>query len=181
MADIVRITDTFERQRALMDLVDSLGPAEFAGVAEQFRELDHLDNSRGEYDLILRGWAKADPLAALEYVEQHPNSQAGRSTVLSTWAGNDAAAAERWALDHHEGDGPNPHLASVIRGIAGNDLATASRLAESMPAEPRAGRSGRLHHPRAFPPRDTMPPWRFPTPSQTPCSAEDSSPPSPAG
>jgi hypothetical protein len=139
MAGIVRITDTFERQRALMDLVDSLGPAEFAGVADQFRELDHLDNTRGEYNLILRGWAKADPLSALEYVEQHPNSQANRSTVLATWAGNDASAAERWALDHHEGDGPNPHLASVIRGIAGNDLATASRLAESMPQSRERG------------------------------------------
>lgn len=133
LAGLVRITDTFERQRALMDLVDSLGPAEFAGVAEQFRELDHLDNSRGEYNLILRGWAKADPLSALEYVEQHPNSQAGRSAILSTWAGNDAAAAERWALAHHEGDGANPHLAAVIQGIAGNDVASASRLAQSMP------------------------------------------------
>ncbi len=133
LASLVRITDTFERQRALMDLVDSLGPAEFAGVAEQFRELDHFNSSRSEYSLILRGWAKADPLAALEYIDQHPNSQMGRYTVLSTWAGNDAAAAERWALDHHQGDGPNPHLASVIQGIAGNDLANASRLAQSMP------------------------------------------------
>ncbi len=133
LASLVRITDTFERQRALMDLVDSLGPAEFAGVAEQFRELDHFNNSRSEYSLILRGWAKADPVAALEYIDQHPNSQMGRYTVLSTWAGNDAAAAERWALDHHQGDGPNPHLASVIQGIAGNDLASASRLAQTMP------------------------------------------------
>ncbi len=133
LAGIVRITDTFERQRALMNLIDTLGPAEFAGVADQFRELDHLGDSRGEYDLILRGWAKADPLTALDYVGQHPNAKAGSAAILSTWAGNDAAGAERWALDHHEGDGPNPYLAAVIRGIAGNDVATASRLAQTMP------------------------------------------------
>jgi hypothetical protein len=133
LADIVRITDPSERQRALMNLVDSLGPAEFAGVAEQFRALDHLDDSRGEYDFILRGWAKADPLAALDFVAQHPHSQAASATILSTWAGNDAAAAERWALDHFDGDGANPHLAAVIRGIAGNDIANASRLAQTLP------------------------------------------------
>ena len=133
LTDIVRMTDPLERQRALMELVDKLGPEQFAGVADHFRELDHLSDSGGEYDLILRGWAKVDPLTALGYVEQFPNSQAGRSTILSTWAGNDASAAEQWALDHHEGDGPNPHMAAVIRGIAGHDVAEASRLAQTMP------------------------------------------------
>lgn len=139
LAGVVRITDTFERQRALMDLIDTLGPAEFAGVAEQFRELDHLGDTRGEYALLLRGWAKADPLTALEYVGQHPGGAQGRGTILSTWAGNDAAAAERWALDHHQGDGPNPYLASVIRGIAGNDVAEASRLAQTLPLSRERG------------------------------------------
>ena len=133
LSDIVRITDSFERQRAMMDLVDKLGPGEFAAVADQFRELDHLGDSGGEYDLILRGWAKADPLTALDYVAQFPNSRAGSATILSTWAGKDSAAAEQWALDHHQGDGPNPYMAAVIRGIAGNDVAEASRLAQTMP------------------------------------------------
>ena len=139
LAGVVRISDTFERQRALMDLIDTLGPAEFAGVADQFRELDHLGDSRSEYALILRGWAKADPLTALEYVGQHPGGERGRGTILSTWAGNDVAAAERWALDHHVGDGPNPYLASVIRGIAGNDVAEASRLAQTLPQSRERG------------------------------------------
>ncbi|MEO5712969.1 MAG: hypothetical protein ABIT37_05735 [Luteolibacter sp.] len=133
LADIVRMTDPSERQRALMDLVDKLGPGEFAAVADKFRELDHLGDSGGEYELILRGWAKADPLTALEYVGQFPNSRGGRSTILSTWAGQDGTAAEKWALDHHEGDGPNPYMAAVIRGLAGTDLTEASRLAQAMP------------------------------------------------
>lgn len=139
LADIVRMTDPFDRQRALMDLVDRLGPGEFAAVADKFRELDHLGDSGGEYDLILRGWAKADPLAALEYVGQFPNSRGGRSTILSTWAGQDGAAAEKWALDHHEGDGPNPYMAAVIRGLAGTDLSEASRLAQAMPLSRERG------------------------------------------
>lgn len=133
ITEIVRITDSFERQKALMDLISKLGPGQFESVADQFRELDHLGDSGGEYSLILRGWAKADPLKALEYVAQLPNSRAGSATILATWAGNDGAAAERWATEHHEGEGANPFMASVIRGIAAHDVAEASRLAQGMP------------------------------------------------
>ncbi len=133
LSAIVRITDPSDRQRALMELVDRLGPGEFAAVADKFRELDHLGDSGGEYDLILRGWAKADPLTALEYVGQFPNSRAGRATILSTWASRDGAAAEKWATDNHQGDGANPYMAAVIRGLAGTDITEATRLAEAMP------------------------------------------------
>jgi hypothetical protein len=138
LANLVRLTDSFERQRALMDLIDTLGPGEFAAMADQFRQLDHLGDARGEYDLLLRGWAKADPLAALEYASRN-NGGGARSTILQTWANNDPAAAERWALANHEGDGPNPHLAAIIRGIAGNDVAKASELAQTMPLSRERG------------------------------------------
>lgn len=138
MASLVRISDTFERQRALMDLIDSLGPGEFAAMADQFRELDHLGDSRGEYDLLLRGWAKADPMGAMAYAAENPQRGA-RSTILQTWAGNDPAAAERWAAENHQGDGPNPFMPAVIRGIAANDLAKASELAIAMPQSRERG------------------------------------------
>lgn len=133
VADIVRMSDPFQRQRALMDMIDTLGPDQFAAVAEQYRQLDHFGDSGGEYDLILRGWAKADPLGALEFVGQGRGSGGARSTILSTWAGTDAAGAERWAVDHFDGEGANPYLSSVIRGIATTDISHASELAQAMP------------------------------------------------
>ncbi|MEO5913407.1 MAG: hypothetical protein ABIS50_04185 [Luteolibacter sp.] len=134
MSDIVRLTDPFQRQRAMMDLIDTLGPDQFAAVAEQFRQLDHFGDSRGEYDLILRGWAKADPLSALDYVSKQPNNRGASATILSTWAGNDASGAERWAIDHFTGEGANPYMSSVIRGIATTDISHASELALAMPS-----------------------------------------------
>ncbi|RYD21090.1 MAG: hypothetical protein EOP88_12680 [Verrucomicrobiaceae bacterium] len=132
LSSLVRINDAFERQRALMDLIDSLGPNEFAAMADQFRELDHLGDSRGEYDLLLRGWAKADPMGAMTYAAENPQRGA-RSTILQTWAGNDPGAAERWATENFDGEGANPFMPAVIRGIAANDLAKASELAIAMP------------------------------------------------
>jgi len=133
LADITRITDSFERQRALMDLIGDLGPGEFAALAEQFRNSDHLADSRGEYDLLMKGWAKIDPVAALAYAGQQGGGMNSQMTVLQTWANTDPAAAERWARENFEGDGANPFLIPVIRGLAATDVAAAAKLAETMP------------------------------------------------
>jgi len=133
LAEINLIGDPLERQAALMELVQRMSPGEFAAFADQYRAMDHFANSRGEYELILRSWAKVDPLGALDHAAERPDGFGDTTVLLSAWAGSDAAAAERWALDHHTGDGPNPYLASVIRGIAAYDLNRASELAASMP------------------------------------------------
>jgi hypothetical protein len=139
LGEICRIGDPLERQAALMDLIKRLGPDEFAAVAEQYRKMDRYGDSRGEYDLILRGWAHVDPMGALDYTTNQSKNRGETSLVLSAWAGKDAAAAERWALEHHEGDGPNPWLAAVVRGIAAYDINHASELVRSMPSSRERG------------------------------------------
>ncbi|MES2477435.1 MAG: hypothetical protein V4640_16735 [Verrucomicrobiota bacterium] len=131
--ELVRIGDSLQRQRALLDLLDTLGPDEFASFIKQYGELNHYGDTRGEYDIILRSWAKADPLGALAHIQENGGNRRASAAVLATWAGTDAAAAERWALENHDGDGPNPYMASVIRGIAINDLPKATELALAMP------------------------------------------------
>lgn len=136
---IARISDALDRQRALLELLDTLGPDQFAAFAEQYRNLNHFGDARGEFDTILRSWAKVDPLAALDYVGKNGGSRYARDSVLTTWAGSDPAAAERWAIENHEGDGPNPYMASVIRGVAANDLPKATELALAMPRSRERG------------------------------------------
>jgi hypothetical protein len=131
-SEISRITDPFERQRALMDLVQTLDPGEFQALAEQYRNTDHLSGSRGGFDIILNAWAKIDPLTALEYTKENTGRDS-IGTVISTWAINDPAAAEAWVLANHQGDGPNPYLPGLIRGLAGVDLESATRLVQTMP------------------------------------------------
>lgn len=141
LGEINRLGDPLERQAALMDLIARLGPDEFAAFAEQYRSMEHFGNTRDEFDMILRGWAKADPLAALDYTTKLPHSREQTSVVLTSWAANDAAAAEKWAVDHFKGDGPNPWMAAVIRGIAAYDVAQASKLAAAMPKSEERGQA----------------------------------------
>jgi hypothetical protein len=131
--EIAKLDDPFERQRALMDLVETLGAQEFQNLAEQYRNTEHLRGARNGLDIILNAWAKADPLAALEYVSTQVGSRDATNTVISTWAIRDPAAAEAWALSHHQGDEANPYLPGLIRGIAGKDLESATRLVQTMP------------------------------------------------
>jgi hypothetical protein len=125
--------DPLERQTALMAMLEKLGPEEFAAVAEQFRQLDHFGGSGGEYDLIMRSWAKADPLAALAFTREKGRDRGATALVLAAWAGEDAAAAEAWAVANHQGEGPNPYLTAVIRGVAAYDIDHATRLARLLP------------------------------------------------
>lgn len=140
LTDIVKITDSLTRQRALIALIDSLGPGQFAAVAEQFRQLDHLGNSQDEMALILRAWAKADPLAALKDATGRDDKK-GTRTILEAWASHDATAAEAWAIANFSGPGANPYLTTVIRGLAGNDLQAATRLMQSMPKSNERGKA----------------------------------------
>lgn len=139
MTEINSMGDPLDRQAALMDLIKGLSAEQFAAVADQYNSLDHYGNSRGEYATILRSWAKVDPVGALEYTAKQPDGREQSSIVLASWAGRDAAAAERWATEHHQGDGPNPWMAAVIRGIAIDDMAHATELVAAMPSSRERG------------------------------------------
>ena len=138
MADIIRIGDPLERQAALLDLVSRLAPGEFSAFAREYRESAHFADSGGEYEIILRAWAKVDPLGALEDATER-GSRGDTTTLLAAWAGNDATAAEQWARSHHAGDGGNPFLAAVIRGLASQGPDRAAELAASMPRSRQRG------------------------------------------
>lgn len=138
IGDIVRMGDPLDRQAALLDIVARLAPGDFAAFAEQYRNSDHLADSGGEYEIILRAWAKVDPLGALDDATRR-GSGGDASTILTSWAGSDAAAAEQWALANHEGDGPNRYLSAVIRGIAAHDVNHAAALAGTLPRSRERG------------------------------------------
>ncbi len=127
------ITDSYERQRNLMDFLDGLSPESFADVADEFQNLAHYGNTGTEMELLFQAWAKIDPLAALDHIAENPNMARNRGEVLETWAASDPSAAEKWAIEKHLGEGANRYIASVIKGIASHDIGKAYQLTQSMP------------------------------------------------
>ncbi len=139
LESIIRGENPLDRNRALLAYIDQLAPGDFEGAVARFRELGLTDNRMGEYSLLLTAWAAADPLAALAYTRENTRDGFATDTVLTSWASADPEAAIRWANANFDGEGANPFLAGIIRGIAASDPARATELLTSMPRSEERG------------------------------------------
>jgi len=139
MEELIRTADPLERTSAWLEFVNSIDPSEFESVVASFRALGMTESRMGEYSVLLSAWAKTNPLQALEYAQANTGNPFARNTILTTWAGYDPEGAIRWANEHHEGDGGNPWMVGVIRGIAASDPGRASQLLAAMPYSEERG------------------------------------------
>lgn len=139
MEELMRTADPLERTRAWLEFVNSIAPGDFESVVASFRALGITDSRMGEYSMLLSAWAKSDPLQALDYAQANTGNPFARNTILTAWAGYDPEGAIQWANNNHNGDGANPWMIGVIRGIAANDPLRASQLLASMPYSEERG------------------------------------------
>lgn len=138
---IVRGESALDRSRAMLAFIDQLGPGEFEDAVAHFRSLGVTEDRMGEYAMLLNAWAATDPISALQYAQDNTRGGFARNTILTSWATADPDAAIRWANANHEGDGANPHMAGVIRGIAASDTGRATELLTSMPRSRERGQA----------------------------------------
>lgn len=136
---IVRGENALDRNRALLAYIDQLGPGDFEDAVAHFRSLGITDSRLGEYALLLSAWAKADPLAALDYAKANTSNRFATNTILASWAGTDPEGAIRWAETNHEGDEANPYLAGIIRSLGATDPERATQLLSGMPRSEERG------------------------------------------
>ncbi len=138
---IVRSDNALDRNRALLAFIDQLGPDDFGDAVAHFRSLGITEGRFSEYAMLLTAWAKADPLAALEYAQANTRGGYATGTILSTWASSDADAAIRWAEANHGGEGANPHFAGIIRSLGASDPMRATQLLTGMPRSEERGQA----------------------------------------
>lgn len=141
LESIVRGENPLDRSRAMLAFIDQLSPGDFEAAVEHFRSLGMTEDRMGEYGMLLSAWAKVDPLSALAYAKENTRSRFATDTILTTWASMDPDAAIRWAEANHTGDGPNPNLVGVIRGIAATDPQRATQLLTGMPKSVERGQA----------------------------------------
>lgn len=139
LASFVRSEDSLSRNRAMLAFIDRLGPTDFEAAVAHFRSLGITESRLGEYSMLLSAWAKIDPMAALDYAKANTTSGFATETVLTTWASSDPDAALRWAEASHKGDGANPYLAGIIRGIAETNPERATQILTGMPKSVERG------------------------------------------
>jgi hypothetical protein len=140
MESIVRGENPLDRNRALLAFIDKLAPGDFEQVVANFRSLGITDSRLGEYSLLLTAWAQADPLSALTYAKKNTSNSFATETILTSWATTDPEAAIRWAQADYTGDGANPYMPGIIRGLVESDPTRATQLLASMPRSEERGK-----------------------------------------
>jgi len=139
LTSIILGENPLDRNRALLAFIDQLAPADFEETVAHFRSLGVTEDRMGEYSLLLSAWAQTDPIAALTYTTANTRNNFAEQTILTSWATADPEAAIAWANTQFNGEGANPYLAGIIRGIAESDPTRASQLLTAMPrSEERA-------------------------------------------
>ncbi len=133
MEEIVRGENALQRGRAMLEWIDSLAPEEFEAAVARFRSLGLTEARMGEYAMLLTAWAQVDPVNALAYTTKNTGGGMATNTVLSAWANRDPESAIAWAKSNHKGEGANPYMAGIIRGIVEVDPFRATGLLQELP------------------------------------------------
>jgi len=133
IASIIEEQDPVERTAAWVSYVKKLSPGDFPAAVAAFRSVGITEQRMSEYELLMSAWAKADPVAGLNFITEQTSAPFAPQTILATWSTTDPEAALGWAQQNHKTDNPNPYLVGVIRGIADQDLNRAMELAASLP------------------------------------------------
>ena len=141
MRDALGSGDLLDRTRAWLNFIDRLDADEFESVVTAYQSEGVGRDETGLYAMLLAGWAKMDPFAALDFAKEHTSSQFARQTILTTWARSNPDAAIFWAESNHDGDGPNPWMVGVIRGLADDDPMRAGALMASLPYSGERGKA----------------------------------------
>ena len=141
MEEIVRGENALDRGRAMLDWIDSLAPEEFEDAVARFRSLGLTEARLGEYAMLLTAWAEVDPLSALTYTTENTRGGMATGTVLTAWAAEDPEAAITWAKANHEGDGANPYITGIIRGLVATNPVRATELLQGLPFSRERGQA----------------------------------------
>ncbi|MFM2171135.1 MAG: hypothetical protein RI957_1364 [Verrucomicrobiota bacterium] len=139
LQELKNIVDPLERTRLWLQLVDSLSPGQFEEFVAAYRAEGIPSERMGDYAMLLTAWAKVDPQAALDYASKNTGSPFARQTILAAWAAYDPNSAIAWAKSNHQGDGANPWMVGVIKGLAAQDPDMASTLLKEMPRSVERG------------------------------------------
>ena len=133
VTELAQLIDPVERAKGFLALIETLEADEFLDVVADFRALGITEQRMSEYGMLLHAWAKADPEGALGYAMKNTGTPFARQAIMTSWSTDDPEAAIAFARANHEGEGANPLLVGIIRGIAPADLSRATGLLQDLP------------------------------------------------
>ena len=133
VVELAQLVDPVERAKGFLDLLETLEAGQFLDVVADFRALGITEQRMSEYGMLLHAWGKADAEGALTYAMENTGTPFARQAIMTSWSSDDPEAALAFARANHDGEGANPLLVGVIRGIAPANLNRATDLLQDLP------------------------------------------------
>ena len=133
VVELAQLIDPVERAKGFLELLETLSADQFLDVVTDFRALGMTDQRMSEYGMLLHAWGGADPEGALAYAMENTGTPFARQAIITRWSTDDPEAALAFARANYDGEGANPLLVGVIRGIAPANLNRATDLLQDLP------------------------------------------------
>ena len=133
VVELAQLVDPVERAKGFLELLETLEAGQFLDVVADFRALGITEQRMSEYGMLLHAWGKADAEGALTYAMENTGTPFARQAIMTSWSSDDPEAALAFARANHDGEGANPLLVGVIRGIAPANLNRATDLLQDLP------------------------------------------------
>lgn len=128
---ILKIENSFLRQRQLSDFVASLNPDQFSDVAGKLAELSGPPEG-DEMRLLVSAWATQDSEAALRFIMETSQSMALAEVVLKEQLKQDPDAAYQWARAHEsEFKGASILQSVALSGVSDDPAKSLSNMLAS--------------------------------------------------
>ncbi|MGE9267207.1 MAG: hypothetical protein ACQKBY_03850, partial [Verrucomicrobiales bacterium] len=142
LQEISELNDPIERNRQMIQLVDQLSASEYRGVMEKFRaEGGLMEDHRSEYAMLLHGWVKQDPIAAVDYIAEIGADDWAKETVIGAWAMADPASAVDYVNELEDDGRVNNWMVGLVRGISRQDPKAALLTLQQLPKSHTRGQA----------------------------------------
>ena len=130
-----------ERMGAYMDALRGMDVNSVSEVVNAFEALPKGFGRHLEMKLLMRSWAKLDPLEALKYAENSLNDKSEHrfaiSEVIAGWAVYDPSGATSFVNQYQDREPDSKNITNlmvgVVKGLAENDLSEANNFFLTIP------------------------------------------------
>lgn len=134
--DVLGMDDPYERNQAMHELLQEMGPGNVLDIAEVFESMRDQGLPFGsEYNEFVAKWAQFNGVQALEYIAHQEGpawASAGAIEALRSWTETDPQAAREWIDQLGPGRWNESVVRGFVQGLAKHDIAAAKNFAYSL-------------------------------------------------
>jgi hypothetical protein len=137
--------DPVERLHAFASLLKEPDAQKIQTALETYESLPGGPGRFSELKMLAFAWGQVDPQGALEWAQkqQHWDEHIASSSIMDSWARNDADAAISWAKENFDGE-ENPYFVGIINGLSETSLIQATDLMTELPYGRVRGRAAHI-------------------------------------